>query len=379
MSQRVLFFSRDPGGANVIIPLVRGFQDQGYSVDLYGKDMALDRYRAAGLVGVDLTAEVKDAGYEELQRLLRGISPDLVITGTSANDFTEKHLWRAAGSLGIPSFAVLDQWLNYGIRFSNHGLDRISLYEQDKTHPYLPARILVMDETAREDMTRLGFEPGILEVVGHPYLEAVAGEKKRLDAAAGLRDRLGVGADDYLIVFAPEPISKVYNETDDSPHYWGYTERTILKEVVAGLERVCAQCGRKVRVVIRMHPQERPDNYDEIIREHGGRISLLMDSKSNVFELMLCSDLIMGMSSMFLLEAAALDRPIVSVLIGLARESPFILDRTGASPSIRSRDELESFLYKAIAYGQAPVVSLSGYQGAAARVINLAEGLLCRG
>ena len=57
----------------------------------------------------------------------------------------------------IPSFAILDHWFNYGIRFSAYKLVEQELYEQDKQHPFLPNRILVMDDEVRAAMIQEGF------------------------------------------------------------------------------------------------------------------------------------------------------------------------------------------------------------------------------
>ncbi|MEO6923277.1 MAG: hypothetical protein ABI142_05580, partial [Bryocella sp.] len=91
---RVLIVSRDPGGANTVIPLVKPLLAKGHEVVLYGKDVALAKYQQAGLKGLDISAILPGAVTEEaLRGFLVGLDPDVVITGTSADDFTEKYLW----------------------------------------------------------------------------------------------------------------------------------------------------------------------------------------------------------------------------------------------------------------------------------------------
>lgn len=379
MSRNILLFSRDPGGANVIIPVARALRQKGYHVLLYGKDLALDRYRAEGLIGVDILTAVKEIESDNIKNFLWETGADLVITGTSANDFTEKYLWQAARELCIPSLAVLDQWLNYGIRFSRYGLRELNQYLQEREHPYLPTLILVMDHTACSDIVNEGVDSSLVRVVGHPYLETLS-HKKDIDSAvvAEFRQYLGAGKDEFLITFAPEPISLVYNENDDSQHYWGYTERTILKELLIALSQLMNRNDKTVRLVIRPHPQERPDNFDDIVEPYRGLIPIQFDSSLGSLETILASDLVVGMSSMFLLEAAAMGKTIASVLIGLCRENPFILARSGALASILDRDSLFSFLYKTMVLGDISRVKLDIAEGATDKIVNLVEGYICQ-
>ncbi len=39
---------------------------------------------------------------------------------------------------GKATFAILDSWLNYGIRFSEYSLSQLKKYELTKKHIYLP-------------------------------------------------------------------------------------------------------------------------------------------------------------------------------------------------------------------------------------------------
>jgi hypothetical protein len=84
---KVLMFSRDPGGANVIVPLVSPMRARGHEVVLLGKDMALARYRHAGLEGTSITDRMAQVTQESIMGLLRSEGPDAVVTGTSADDF----------------------------------------------------------------------------------------------------------------------------------------------------------------------------------------------------------------------------------------------------------------------------------------------------
>ena len=60
------------------------------------------------------------------------------------------------------------------------------------------------------------------------------------------------------------------------------------------------------------------------------------------------SDLIIGMSSMFLIEACLMGKPLLSVQIGLNKEDSFILSRLKATRTILTYEELKKHLHEAI-------------------------------
>jgi hypothetical protein len=345
----IVLFARDPGGANTVIPLVRPLTEKGYNVRLYGKDMALGRYAEAGLPHLDILSTIDEIRPDSVEKFLCELSPDFVITGTSAEDFTEKYLWRAAGHLGIPSFAILDQWTNYGIRFSPWGLANSPAYEAAPVHPFLPTRIIVMDEWAREEMARAGVvDRTRILPLGQPYFETLLSRRDALPSAAKLRARLGLATDDFLITFVSEPLSCDYGEDPDRGEFWGFTERTIFRSLRDALGHVVPGTGRKVRLVIKLHPRETSHNYGGLVEMQLPGVVITLDRSANPLELLHASDLACGMSSMMLIEAAIIGTPVISLMIGLKRENPFILDRRGIIRSVRSGAELEERLMQTL-------------------------------
>lgn len=116
----------------------------------------MSKYNQYGLKGINIREKLRYISQEEVYKFLLKESPDFLITGTSADDFIEKYLWKAAEKLNIKSFAILDQWVNYGVRFSNFSVDGLEKYNKIKKHPYVPYRILVMDEYAKTQMVLEG-------------------------------------------------------------------------------------------------------------------------------------------------------------------------------------------------------------------------------
>ncbi len=340
----VLLFARDPGGANVILPVCEKLKAK-YKVWLYAKEFALDKFRDAGLSVKNIEEECGKGTFAEIRSFLERLKPDIVITGTSLDDFTERYLWKAAKELGIKSFAILDQWMNLGIRFSGCSYHEEERYRQHREHPYLPGRIWAMDELARELLVKEGIDAEKITLTGQPHFDTVRG---KFQSAIEVYDR-----DMWNVVFVSEPIYQDYDHCGKEEMYWGYNERTIFDNLYRSLEKLteCSAC--KIRLIIRPHPREHLENWDYIGDNlKNNKISVELDREHNSFSLMKSADLVCGMSSMFLLESMICERPVLSIMIGLKKENPFVLDMTGQCKSILSEEELLEHLLQLFFKGE---------------------------
>lgn len=381
MSKKILLFSRDPGGSNAIIPLVKPLKSKGYNVRLFGKDVALNQYSKAGLLAFNIMDFVNNVEIKDVELFLRNENPNFIITGTSSDDFTEKYIWKSAENLGIPSFAIVDQWINYGIRFSKYGLSQLKAYLNDKSHPYLPAKILVTDEISKQEAVKDGLEESRIAVVGHPYFEVLLNKGRKITGKEikETRRHFDVDDDEFMITFASEPVSSDYAQEGSLQQYWGFSEKTIFSELLDAIKRVNCGLNRKVSVVIKLHPREKSDNFSEVLDSHqGGNIRVKISDDFDAVNLMCASDLICGMSSMFLIESVILGRPVISIQIGLKRENPFVLDRIGVLKSILDRDELRDKMKSAILENSLPGCGFEFIRNPVENIINLMEMHLCR-
>ena len=115
---KILLFSRDSGGSNVIIPLIKPLKSRDYKIFLFGKDIALKNYRLRGYKGKNISSVISIINVDNLVKFLMKEKFNFIITSTSGDDYTERYLWKAAEIVKIPTFAILDNWINYGVRFS---------------------------------------------------------------------------------------------------------------------------------------------------------------------------------------------------------------------------------------------------------------------
>lgn len=375
--KKILLFSHDPGGANTIIPLITPLRERGYNILLYGDGTALERYCRAGYEGFSLIERTGKTTPESVEKFLCEEHPDFLITATSAEDFSEKYLWKAAKSIGLPSFAILDQWLNYGIRFSQWGLRNASDYEAAPEHPFVPSRLIVMDDYARDEIEKIQILPKTdVLPLGQPYFESLFQRVSALPDMASLRAELGLSADRYVITFVSEPVSQDYGIETGGGGYWGYTERTVFTSFLSALEQATERTGKLVHVVVKLHPRESAHNYNDFLELNYPLITITIDQEGDPLRLIHASDLVCGMSSMMLIETALFKKPVISIMIGLKRESPFILERRGMINSIRNDAQLEKRLFEEISGYRSDPVQFNQQQNPVQAIIAEMERML---
>ncbi len=359
--KRILLFARDPGGANTIIPLVKPLKEKGYKVSLYGRDRALDRYKLFGLKEDCFEQKIDKITEQNILNFLKYENPDLIITGTSADDKTEKYLWQCARRLNIPSFAILDQWVNYGIRFSKYDVADLKEYEKNKSHDFLPSKILVMDDYAKKEMMQEGIDKDKIVVTGQPYFDFLMQQKNNLTVCR---------SDDFIITFASEAILKIYKTKE----IWGYTEQTILNEILLVLKKI--NISKKILFIIKPHPKEDIDIYKKLlISFKHPKIKLRLETNLSSWDLIKKSDLVCGMTSMFLLESVLLGKQILSIQIGLRKKDPFILSRRGFVKTVLTRQNLIQKLQQVI-FDKSSVCDFDIFKNSIHNVISYVDKVL---
>ena len=372
--RRILIFSRDPGGTNAIMPLIEPLRALGNEVSVYGKDAALSIYRKQNIECSDICDTIPSGTQGETDEFVRKIRADLIVTGTSSEDFTERHLWKAAERAEITSFAVLDQWTNYRLRLISEGSDPMN--ERATSELIVPSFFFIMDDFARKEMCALGIDREKLVVSGQPFFDYIrkTGDRFTTQEIEKLRRELSGSEDGHVFVFASQPIASIHRKNGMAEDYWGYTEETVLKSVVKCLSKLTEEMATKVTLVFRLHPKDESHVYQNALAKLPNSIKVVVDRETDSSLLLKASDLIIGMFSMLLLEAAILERRFISVQIGLKRENPLIFDRMGLVRSILTEQELEGSLRGILSGKNREFPNLTFEFGATERITNYLEG-----
>jgi hypothetical protein len=309
---------------------------------------------------------------ETARQRLSDLRATILLTATSDNGVNlEKPFIGAARRLGIPSLAVLDHWMNYRLRFANEKGELV----------YLPDRIAVMDQQARQEMIAEGLDAARLIVTGQPALDELAslGPAIKREQRKAVRRMLGVEEDERMVLFASEPISTMCGTEPSQPLYPGYTEHSVLRALASALERVARRKDEKLVLVVRPHPLDKPGSL-EVSTDRPLR--LVIDSRGKGRDVVLAAELVVGMTTMLLVEACLLGCIVISIQPGLRLADALPTNRSGVSRAVYRDEDIEpalvSLLFdeKARAMAAARTAQIQVEPGAAQRIVRLLDSLV---
>lgn len=263
--------------------------------------------------------------------MMRDSGTGLLLTGTSMNSLEyEKQFIAVARDLGMPSLTVLDFWSNYRHRFSD---------EKDRL-VYLPDRIAVMDDETRRQMTAERIDPSLLVVTGQPAFDDLASARQSFTAETRARTRaeLGLEPEDLLIVFASQPLARVFGDNISSPLYLGFDERGVLTNLIAALELIAGRLERRLTLAIRPHPKESAASFSQY---ESGTINILVSTNGSSRDILMSADLVAGMNSNLLVEACYLGCIVVSLQPGLRGSDVLPTNGAGFSRAVYREADVE--------------------------------------
>ena len=294
MRGRVVIVARDAGAGAALAPVTRALIRDGVvgvSVIAYGK--AASVFEARGLPVLSFPEE---PSVEHVTSFLRREGAPALLTGTSLQPDRDAIFWQAASRLGIPSIALLDHWCNYAERFTD-----------TQVFDRMPQTIAVMDDSAAEELRRQGCPPEQVIVTGQPHFDDLVRDSARLSRAE-VRRELGVTDERTLLVFASEPQARFYGSTATDPRFLGYTEADSLAAVLDTASIIVPQAF----VIVKLHPLEAPDAFSELA-DCERRVETRTIRAYPTEHLVTAADVVLGMTSVFLLEAALTGAPTISV------------------------------------------------------------------
>ncbi|HUF09853.1 MAG TPA: hypothetical protein VMO47_11060 [Rhodothermales bacterium] len=327
--RHILAVGGDPGGAAALAPvLVALHKDPASETRVLGYRQAIDvwaRWRIA-IERLPETQAVDPAAW------IRGEDVDLLVTSTSVNGVDHERVFlRWAARASVPSVTVLDFGTNYAARFRDDiGGNLI-----------LPSAIAVMDERTKREMVAEGFPPDRLVVTGQPAFDAIRAfraewtEHRRRDA----RESLAAGASCRVVLFASQPLSQIAGLVGGAEV--AVDERELLVAVARALEEIALSDNIDILLAVRPHPREhlRPQDLPR-----GERVRSVLWSEGDSWSAVLAADLIVGMTTVLLVEACLLGCVVASLQPGGERSDPVPTNQTGGSMAVYDLAELRGTL-----------------------------------
>jgi len=325
----VLIAVEDPGAANFILELPAALAQAGVSSRIlacgHARQYLKDRQIAADPYPASLRAgECVEA--HPFRLLLAGTSqnPDSPILG----------LIDECRRRGVPAIGFVDMAADAHLRFSGRTANPLQ---------HAPQSIVVADRATRQAFVDLGFPAYRVHASGHPAYDRVHRRAAELGkgSLSALRTRL-FGGDP-----APRPVWLFAAEHgEDDPrqrrsaeytlHGRGGSDRRadiVLEEVLDA----AVLLQPRPYIVLRLHPKNTREEFARYLSEVD-----LLSQGGDPIELIYASDLVLGMSSILLMEAAVAGRPTLSIV---PREweriwSPSVME--GLTRMVTTREQLKS-------------------------------------
>jgi len=308
MKQKVLATSWHPGGMNAIIPVIKRLRQE-QKVDvvtighhysetiLSGHKIAYHRINDYGLENVSV---------ESMATLLDQENPDLILTGTSAQDENNKEVIEHTITLAgrkkkIPTIAVLDSWMNYSLRFND--------INSGENFRFLPDTIAIMDHYAEKDMLAEGFDQKRLVITGNPHFDDLESKAREFTKERKNELKLQIGLDVKVLFFYA---AGAWKKQKPQWGYWDLDNIQLMNEVLKEMTpRESQECG----VAVKLHPRVPSEDLGEIKtyieKEAAERIKLV--SGLHPHDLVLASDLTLTPNSTVGIEAVYMGKPTLSI------------------------------------------------------------------
>lgn len=326
--KNALIYVEDPGAANFIIGLPDFLKDQlNLDLHLLAGGMAFKYLKDRGISCEEYTSQDASA-------VLEAYDLDAVMVGTSENpDSLGLALVNEAHKSGVITIGLLDNCANADYRF--RGRTNTPLY-------YAPDWLVLPDIWTKEAYVSLGYPADRAVICGHPHYDLVKRNKEEFSRIkrSTLREVVwGEHArDKKVVIFAAEVSSGLADEQyhyskEYTLHGRGSTSRTaiVLEEFLAAV----TQIEQKPYLVLRLHPKNKPEEFSDYLEEFDqisqGGIPL---------QLVYAADLIVGMTSMLMVEAVIMGRPTLSILPRVIEKEWLPTLRFNLTPYVTTRTDL---------------------------------------
>lgn len=329
----ILVYVEDPGAANYVSGLPSAFAKDGRTIGLLAGEFAcpylLERGVPAIRVGEPVTAD----------DILSEWMPKLVIVGTSENpDTFGFELISASKRAGIPAVGVIDAAGNADYRF--RGRSDHALY-------YAPDWLIVPDPWTRDAYVALGYPADKVAPCGHPHNDRLLDTRASFEKIGQkqLKKKIFPGCCEGkpVVVFVSE-VSTGLNP-DQYKRSSGYTlagrggseDRTaiVLEEFLDAMEFL----AERPYLVLRMHPKNTKEELAPFLKDFD-----CISQGGDPLELVFAADLVVGMTTMLLQEAAIMGTQTLSIVPRASETASLPTVRAGITPCVTTRETIGNIL-----------------------------------
>jgi len=334
----VLIFIEDPGAANGLADLPGALGERGISATVLAAGHAVDY-----LAFFETPFTAVDAA-EGPAFLLDRHAPRAIVTGTSENpDTAALPLIAEAHRRGLATVAFVDGPASAEYRFRGKGREPLA---------FAPDWILAADSVTASRFRGLGHPGDHVIECGHPYFDRVrkVGDALTREGPDVVRARVlpDAPADRPVVAFLTEisdglaPADHVRSAAYTLAGRGDNDQRChiVLEELLDAL----APLTPRPYLVLRLHPKNTSQEFALYARE----VDHISEGGSAA-EVVFAADLVVGMTSILLFEAALMECPVLSVVPRPEETQWLTAIGLGIVPAVHTRDALRATLTNAIA------------------------------
>ncbi|MCB9989398.1 MAG: CDP-glycerol glycerophosphotransferase family protein [Rhodospirillales bacterium] len=324
MKKTILMVFHDAGGTAAAVPLIAEIRCH-YRTAIYAHHTACKE-----LQNHDVTLCEHLSNAEALD-VLDTHRPDLVLTGTSAaGDTIDRAIIKAAQEKNIPTLSLLDYWLNYQERFADNEGIPLSC---------LPDIIAVMNDDAKTEMIKEGIPEGLIVITGSPRFEKLAQSNNDYENTRKvLAQRYGLAPEKIWVLYLSQPLTSHFGGEQQSIEKLGYTEKDSINCLLKGMGDL------PVQVIARLHPREDISNRDLF-----KNMSAVFIQEEEIATLISASDLVTGMSTVALIDAYLMKKPVISIQPNQKNMDLCYLTRCHLAPKCDTPEDVETYIEKVMA------------------------------
>jgi len=327
----ILFFVEDPGAANFIEDLPSEITQLGINTRLLAINYATKHLMARKINFDEIDSKTC------AKNVISKYNPKLLVVGTSQNPKSlGLELIDYGKAQGIPTVGFIDSAADSELRFC--GVTNLPLN-------HAPDWIIVPDKYSRKLFINFGYSDQNIIVTGSPNYERISRLRQRLEKVGVdvLREKHFQNSGQYPIVIFIDEHSNAGDQRLFKSRDYTFSGRPGAKnrnEIIAG-EILDALIDLEITpyFVVRLHPKSNETDYKSLSSEIN-KFSWTGDP----YELIFCADLIVGITSMLLMESVLLGKEVISAIPREEEKEwapPGLLDNIGC---ITTSDDLRKKL-----------------------------------
>ena len=307
LPSRIAFVCADAGGACALLPIFKHLRRNGTDVFAFVSGPSINMFDMPSSVSLlDDELSVDQATICLMQK-----KAQFLLSAAGAFNQIEHTFRLAAKSLGLPIIAVVDGCNDFESRFQRKVSGKL-----ETSYPELICTSEKTTITALPQVAQIGSTRVI--TTGSPYLETLHDLKaRRISTRLRLRQVFDIHDNEFCILFLSEPI--IHRGSNDcnaktGKHVFTYTPEEILKSTLSRIQAMRQETELNIHFLLRAHPRDNRDHlamFFHSLPHHG--IIYNSANDHDLEEYVAASDLVLGMTTIALSEAAIAGVPVLSI------------------------------------------------------------------